>query len=311
MRFLGPAPTDIADLVTKSYADSVGGGGGGTAGGMVAPVQAHCDGTESFTISGGNITQIAGTVIQYRSMGVGDRLLVMSAPASSGVGAGYSRTSQPANGIYVVTAVGSDMSVSRASDFSGSVLPHGLMVYSENPAGGWLVNGVFAVYTPAFPNISFTYGTDAIQFHAVAGKSINPDTLYVSSGVIGLWNNTPSVSTYLKVNPAAPSGADQQLTLPAVTTGTLMSRSVVTVNSPTTLAVAAGHEYTYLLGVGAVPTVPTAVNNKTFYRLKNITNSNIALLTTSNQTIDGSTTFLLRPYEARDLVNDNANWFIF
>lgn len=200
--------------------------------GLLLPAQHLCDGTETFTISAGSVTKIAGNssglTIQWQTVSVGDRVLVISAPASSGVGSEYTYTTQPANGIYVVTAKNaSDLSVSRASDMSGAVNPHGLSVYMENPYAGWGARSIFSVSNPSAPG-SFAYGTSNIKFGYTAGSNLNVSSIYVGdSGKIGWWNNTPGISSYLNINPATPSGADQNLTLPAVTTDTLLSRTSI------------------------------------------------------------------------------------
>ena len=288
-------------------------GGGGSAGGMLAPVQHHCDGTLTYTIVGGSITQISGTQIQYQTVSVGDRILILSAPPSgtTGVGTGYTFTSSVANGIYVVTAVGTNMSVSRAADMSGSANPTGLTVFSENKNAGWGAQSLFTVSTP-FTAASFTYGTTPMQFIGSGGRNLNVGSLFVGGeGRIGWWNNTPSIVTYLNVNSTAPSGSTQQLTLPAVTTGTLLARVVATLATTLTLGSAAGTEYVYLLQPGAAPTLPTAVGNAAFYRIKNTTGAPIGLGTTSGQTVDGSASpIIIRPGVSIDIVSDGANWFV-
>jgi hypothetical protein len=197
--------------------------------GMLMPVQAHTRGNETFTISGGSVTQIAGTTIQNGTYtpAIGDRILIINANASTGAGTQFGNTSQPANGVYVVTGNTTNISVSRAADMSGSVSPAGLSVYSQQTNGSaWVPNTVWTVVAPA-TNAAFTWGTTSIQFASTSGLSLSPQQLYIQSGgLLGFWNNTPSISTYIQINSATPGGSgDQYLTLPAVLTDTLVSRT--------------------------------------------------------------------------------------
>lgn len=316
MKFLGAAPSNAADLVTKAYADSL--SSGGSSSGMLQPVQVHTNGKETYTISGGSITAISGPQIQSYNVAVGDRILVMTSPSASGTTSWYSRTTQPGNGIYVATAVGSTISVSRAADFSGSVNPAGLMTYSENISGDWLNNGIFAVNSPSWPGGFTAWGTTNIYFVGVAGATLNPIDLFVNSGIIGMWNSTPGVPSYLQVNPATASGPAQNVTLPVASTCTLattadvaakLARTVVSVNGVLTFGTASGTEYVYLLKSGAVPTMPTAVGNAAFYRVKNTTTAPITLLSAGG-TVDGSTSISLRPGVSVDIVSDGTNYFV-
>lgn len=305
MRFLGAAPADPGDIVTKSYVDGLG-GGGAAATGMLEPVQAHTNGTETYTISAGSVTQINGTTVQGRTMYVGDRILVITAPTSSGTGTSYSRNGNPGNGIYEVTSTaGSNLAVSRAADLSGSVNPSGLSVFSDNASGDWMVQALFACTAD---QSTFVWGTDGAWWTPLAGRNLQPDSVYIGqSGKIGFWNNSAGVSTYLNVNGSAT--AEQQLELPAATSGTLLARVVSSVTSTLTFANADGTEYVYLLKQGAIPTLPTAVGNTAFYRVKNTTSAPITLLSAGG-TIDGSTSISLRPDVSVDLVSDGTNYFV-
>lgn len=189
--------------------------------GMLLPVQHHADGGETYTITSGSVTQIAGTTLQAQSVSVGDRILIMGAPASTGAGSQFAFTTQPANGIYVVTGNTTNLTVTRATDMSGSINPAGLSVYSENPVAGWLGQGIFTVVTP-YSTAAFTYGTGSIKFQTTGGQRILPSKVYVGTTTNGLgwWNGTDS--TYL--NPQA-TGSTQTLTLPDTITDTLVSRT--------------------------------------------------------------------------------------
>lgn len=186
--------------------------------GMLVPVQHHADGGETYTITSGSVTQINGTTIQGQAVSIGDRILVMGAPASSGAGTQYNLTSQPANGIYVVTGNTTNLTVTRATDMSGSINPAGLTVYSENATASWLNQGMFSIAVPSSAS-SFTYGSGNIKWRVSGGASLLPNTVYIAntSHGLGWWNG--AFSTY--INPQATS-ADQDLALPKQTSDTLL-----------------------------------------------------------------------------------------
>lgn len=88
-----------------------------------------------------------------------------------------------------------------------------------------------------------------------------------------------------------------------------ITRSISTVTSTLTGAAVALVDYVYFLSTGAVFTLPTAMSNTNAYMLKNITTSNMAVSTTSSQTIDGSS-LTLQPNATVTLISDNTNWQI-
>jgi hypothetical protein len=187
-------------------------------------------GDETFTISGGTVTQISGTTIQGQSVSVNDRILVINSPGSTGTGQSYGYTGNASNGVYTVTAVGTDMSVSRAADFSGSVNPTGMLIFSENKNAGWMAQSIFGVQVP-FTQGSFTWGTTQLQFRTLAGANIAADSIYANYGRIGMWNEDSGSSTYVYANPNATLYTDQTIYLPADTTGTLATEAYVDANS--------------------------------------------------------------------------------
>lgn len=81
-------------------------------------------GSESFTIAGGAVTQIAGTTVDGVTTAVGNRILIKNAPATTGTGtaddSNVTGTSQPANGIYRVTNATTNTTVVRDSDADAS-----------------------------------------------------------------------------------------------------------------------------------------------------------------------------------------------
>ncbi len=207
-------PSSNQDAATKTYVDTK----ARQSTGMLPPVQHHANGGETYTISSGSVTQINGTTIQGQSVSIGDRILVMGAPASSGVGSIYNLTTQPANGVYIVTGNTTNLTVTRATDMSGSVHPAGLSVYSTNATAGWLGQAMFSVALPGTA-ASFTYGTDSIKWRVSGGASLLPNTVYIgnTSHGLGWWNG--AYSTY--INPQSTT-ADQDLSLPKQTSDTLL-----------------------------------------------------------------------------------------
>ena len=160
-------------------------------------------GTESFTVSSGNVTQISGTSLDGNSPSVNDVILIKDAPASTGTGSVGS--TQPGNGLYTVTSNTTNLSLSRAADMSGSNQPEGAFVFVEggtvNKSSGWVVS------SPA-PNVAVTYGTTSIAFTQFSGageisvanvlaKSGNQLSVgSMSTGTIILGNGgTPTITT--------------------------------------------------------------------------------------------------------------------
>ncbi len=199
----------------------------GAISGMLLPVQGHTRGEETYTIASGSVTQISGTTLQgVWSPSVGDRILIHTAPASSGAGMQYIVTSNPANGIYVVTSNTTNLSLSRATDMSGSINPAGLSTYSETPNLPWLNQSIFTVVTPSSA-AAFTYGSGSIAWATTGGQNLLPNSVYIgSAGGIGIWNNTPGITTDLIVNSSATGvSGTQTITLPATPSDTLIART--------------------------------------------------------------------------------------
>lgn len=153
-------------------------------------------GAETFTIASGSVTQIAGTAVDGVSPAIGDLILIKDAPAASG--AGSAGSTQPGNGLYIVTANTTNLTVTRAADMSGTVdLPAGAFVFvnagTANGSSGWVVS------TPS-TNTGFTYGTNNIKWTQFSGAGeILAGTGLSKSG------NTISVSTV----PVANGGTGQ------------------------------------------------------------------------------------------------------
>jgi hypothetical protein len=152
-------------------------------------------GAETFTVASGTVTVISGTVIDGQSPAVNDLVLVKDAPAASGVGSVGS--TQPGNGLYIVTNATTNLTISRATDMSGSNGPAGGFVFVE----GGTANGSngYVVSTPS-TNAAFTYGTNNIKWTQFSGAGeITPGTGLSKTG------NTLNVSLV----PVAQGGTNQ------------------------------------------------------------------------------------------------------
>jgi hypothetical protein len=145
-------PTTSTDAATKGYVDGAGGS-------FKTSVRVATVGTETFTISSGVVTQIAGTTIDGVSVASGDRVLIKDAPASTGVGSASS--TQPGNGIYVVGTVSANIPVSRATDMAGSNSPLGALVAVE--AGTTVPGWIFQVSNPTAAG-AFTWNTTSLAW---------------------------------------------------------------------------------------------------------------------------------------------------
>jgi hypothetical protein len=119
-------------------------------------------GSETFTISGGAVTQITGTTVDGVTGAVNDRILIKNAPASTGAGvadSGGAGSTQPANGVYVVTNATTNLTVSRATDADASAeVTGGLTV--------WVNEGTAVADTQwtLITNDAITLNTTALQF---------------------------------------------------------------------------------------------------------------------------------------------------
>lgn len=186
-------PASPQDAATRVYVD---------ASGYQPWCRVATTGTESFTIASGSVTSIAGTTIDGVSgLAVGDRILVKDAPASTGTG--IVGSSQPANGIYVIIGVVTNLTVARASNMSStssSATPVGSMVVvtagTSNQGSSWKVSNPTS-------SAAFTYGTSAITWIAdvVPGTGLTRTGNTLSTSAIPLSSlattGSPSSSTYL------------------------------------------------------------------------------------------------------------------
>jgi hypothetical protein len=173
-------PTNAQDAATKAYVDSV-----KQALDIKDSVRVATTGAESYTIATGAVTQIAGTSIDGVTIAVGDRILVKNAPAATGAGAGAgsANTSNPANGIYVVTNATTNLTMQRSTDADVSAdVTAGLFVFvAEGTAGadnGYVLTTNDAI-TLNTTGLTFTQFSGAGQITAGAGLTKTGNTIDV------------------------------------------------------------------------------------------------------------------------------------
>ena len=87
-------------------------------------------------------------------------------------------------------------------------------------------------------------------------------------------------------------------------------QTYTTVNTASTFPSAANTNYFIFLDTGAAGVMPTAVGNRNRYTLKNITSTTMTVTTTASQTIDGSSSLVIPPWNSLDLVSNNTNWYV-
>lgn len=258
-------PTSAQDAATKNYVDSSAQG--------LSPktsVRAATTGAETFTITSGSVVTIAGTTLDGQTPAINDRILVKDAPASTGVGSANS--TQPGNGIYVVTGNTTNLTVARSADLSGTVdLPYGVFVFVEagtaNATTGWTVTSPTA-------GTAFTYGTTNMHWAQFSGAGT-----YSAGTGLTLTGSSFSIN-------AAYVGQTSITTLGTVGTGTWQATAVGILYGGTAQTTAAGARGTSGLGSGL--TSPTSGSGGV------VSSSNAGIPTKVLATIgDGTTTSVL------------------
>lgn len=227
-------PASAQDAATKNYVDT-------TAQGLSPKPSARVatTGSETFTITSGSVTQITGTTVDGVSPSVNDRILIKDAPATTG--AGSANSTQPGNGVYTVTSNTTNLSVSRASDMSGSNNPSGAYVFVE--AGTANASAGYTVSTPSSAS-AFTYGTGNIawtQFNG-AGEIIAGTGLAKSGNTLSIENSGVLLATHGGTGVTAGTGSGNNVlsTSPTLVTPVLGTPSSVTLTNATGLPISTG-----------------------------------------------------------------------
>jgi hypothetical protein len=173
-------PTNAQDAATKAYVDSV-----KQALDIKDSVRVATTGAETYTIATGAVTQITGTTIDGVTIALNDRILIKNAPAATGAGAGAgsANTSNPANGIYVVTTASPNIIVQRATDADLSTeVTAGLFVFvTEGTASadnGYVLTTNDAIILNT-TGLTFTQFSGAGQITAGAGLTKTGNTIDV------------------------------------------------------------------------------------------------------------------------------------
>jgi hypothetical protein len=192
----------------------------------------------------------------------------------------------------------------------------------------------FQVQGSTLPFLSCYWSSTTVAGNAVSVG--NGATLLASSGTQIALAINPTVTqtstagyTALLVNPTETSNtgsgtkllADFQLggvskakidTAGVITSGgnQVSTHSIETITGAKTFGGIANHRYVVLIGASGAPTLPTAASNTSLYTFKNVDTSSKTILTTSSQTIEGSTTYTLPAGASIDVVSYSSNWKI-
>lgn len=169
----GPVWSSIISAGSADWKDSV----------RVATV-----GTEAFTVAAGSVTQITGTVIDGITVAINDRVLVKDAPAATGVGSPNS--TQPGNGIYIVTGNTTNLTLARATDADGVGEMSAATVVSVEGGGTVNANTMWSISTPVSGSV--TPGTTAILWSTKdpreLGTAAAPSYSFVGDSNTGMFS---------------------------------------------------------------------------------------------------------------------------
>lgn len=195
-------PTADTDAATKAYVDAMK---------QSLDIKDSCrvatTGAETYTISVGQVTVISGTTIDGISVIAGNRILIKNAPATSGVGNAIN-TTQPANGIYSVVSVSTNISLTRSDDANVNTdVTSGMFTFvsegTANADNGYVLTTNDPITLNTTP-LTFSQFSGAGQITAGNGLvkvgntisvlSDSSNTIAISASGIGLAGVTPSGS---------------------------------------------------------------------------------------------------------------------
>ena len=252
--------------------------------------------------------------------------IVSTAPVGSGVilpvpsFPGWSITvfNRGANSVIMYPNSGGQIDMASAN--TGIYIPTNQFVTVQNSsATQWnTVNPIYASGT----GISLSIIAGEIIINNTGVTSITGGSgISASSSTGGVTLNTPITSTGDLI---VGSGTNTATRLPIGTTGqilvvsggtaawtTIIQRVITSVSTATTASAVTGLDYVYLVSGTTTLTLPTAVGNINEYTVKNVGTNTVTIATTASQTIDGSTTVLLKvQYTSLSFISDGANWNI-
>jgi|GEM_PF-6158920 len=190
-------PTDAAN---KQYVDSFAAG--------IKPhaaVKATTTGSETYTVTGTAVSQIAGTTIDTYSPAIGERILIKNAPANGSSGSGSAtETQSKLNGVYVVTGNTTNLSIQRADDMGGP--PTSSTSWSQVVGAYFFVeNGNSQINTSWSANILNT-GSETIGVSLIGFSKFSSTNIQAGNGI------TKSGST-ISVKPNVTTGANNANTI--------------------------------------------------------------------------------------------------